>query len=326
MNATDNSESETDTLYFVSLAIFSLIGAVGIIGNVFVLFVVFAVKELRSFTNIFLINQSFIDALVSLFLFGNFVVPPLPLPDQKWSGIFICCIWNSAYIFWGTTIASTYNLVMLSLERYFAVIHPVAYRSKFTYRVAVAVAVAPWIIGYGFEIHWAAANHFTNGQCTIQYANSIVPILTGCLAFIVEFLLPVILMAFVYVRIWKSLRLRVGDRPTNSSTAMTTVSIDGNTNNRRNTQDQPTGSNYRDKARDNVIKTLFIVCITYTICWAPNQITYFYYNLGGDIDVNGRVFSLTVYIAFLNMCVNPFIYTFKYRKFQNGTKNLFRKL
>lgn len=323
MDTTINSTiSGTNTLKIVSTIIYSFLGSVGIVGNALVLIVMIAVKELRTITNLFIINQSILDMMASFFLFANYIAPHAAVPDKEWSGTFICSIWNSGYIFWGTIISSTYNLVLLSIERYLAVIHPVVYRSKFSYRLAAAVAVSPWIIGFGYEGHWAAVNQYSRGQCTVFYASSIIQKFTGCLTFTVEFLFPIAVMAFVYINIGKSLRSRIAD--INPSTTMTPTTVESIDNTGSNTEDQPAAPNYREKARKNVIKTLFIVCVTYTICWAPNQIIYLYFNLGGALDFNGEFFSFTVYIAFLNMCVNPFIYTFKYRKFQKGLKILFK--
>ena len=81
--------------------------------------------------------------------------------------------------------------------------------------------------------------------------------------------------------------------------------------------------NYRVRARRNVIKTFVIVCVTYFICWTPNHVTYLWFFLGGDLDFDSAPYFFTVILAFLNMCVNPFIYTFKYHKFQVGLKRAF---
>ncbi|XP_041485810.1 cholecystokinin receptor-like [Lytechinus variegatus] len=287
MDATMNSTiAGTSTLKIVSTVVYSFLGSVGVVGNSLVLIVLISVKQLRNITNLFIINQSILDMIASLFLFANYIAPPLPLPDREWSGRFVCSIWNSGYLFWGTIISSTYNLVMLSIERYLAVIHPVVYRSKFSYRLAAAVVVSPWIIGFGYEVHWAAVNRYDDGQCNIYYASTVVQKFTGCLTFTVEFLLPIAVMAFVYINIGKSLRQRIAD--INHSTTMPSATAESTVNNGNNADDQSAAPNYREKARKNVIKTLLIVCVTYAVCWAPNQVTYLYFNLGGALDFNGN--------------------------------------
>ncbi|XP_054766826.2 galanin receptor 2b-like [Lytechinus pictus] len=315
MNVTSEPPPLTDpgSSRLVAVTIYSILGSVGIIGNGLVLVVMIAVKDLRNITNLFIANQSIIDMTTSIFLFITFIAPHPAVPKQKLAANFICSFWNSGYIFWGTIISSTYNLVMLALERYFAVMYPVAYRNKFSYRRAAGVAVAPWIVGFGFGIHWMVVNQHVDGRCIVKYESNFIRGFIGCLTVIVEFVIPLIIIAYVYIRIGKLMRQRVedvGNPSTENRSDVTTA--------------EPGLPNYREKARKNVIKTLLIVCITYVICWTPNQIVFLYYNLGGPIDLNGPVFYASVYIAFVNMCINPVIYTFKYRKFQKGLKKVFR--
>ncbi|KAJ8028912.1 5-hydroxytryptamine receptor 1A [Holothuria leucospilota] len=93
---------------------------------------------------------------------------------------------------------------------------------------------------------------------------------------------------------------------------------DGNIGNERSNQAEIK----RDKVRRNVLSTMVIVCITYTICWTPNQIYFLYFNLGGTLDFNSGLYYFTVIASAMNMCVNPIIYAFKYKKFQDGMKQL----
>lgn len=319
MNATSETPPLTDpgSSRLIAMTIYSFLGSIGILGNGLVLVVMIAVKDLRNITNLFIANQSVIDMTTSIFLFVTFVAPHPAVPKQKLAADIICSFWNSGYIFWGTIITSTYNLAMLALERYFAVMHPVAYRNKFSYRRAAGVAVAPWIIGFGYNIHWMVVNQHAGGRCIVKYESTFIQGFIGCLTVIVEFFIPLLVMAYVYIRIGKMMRQRVDDIGNTSTEHRSEVTTAPATA-------EPGVPNFREKARKNVIKTLLIVCVTYVICWTPNQIIFFYYNIGGPINLNGPVFYSSVYIAFVNMCVNPLIYTFKYRKFQKGLKKLFR--
>ncbi|XP_071845139.1 5-hydroxytryptamine receptor 1A-like [Apostichopus japonicus] len=82
------------------------------------------------------------------------------------------------------------------------------------------------------------------------------------------------------------------------------------------------GEDKRDKVRRNVLSTMVIVSVTYTICWTPNQIYFLYFNLGGELDLNGGLYYCTVLAAAANMFINPIIYAFKYKKFQDGMKQM----
>ena len=75
-------------------------------------------------------------------------------------------------------------------------------------------------------------------------------------------------------------------------------------------------------ARRNTIKTLLIVGFCFIICWSQNQIMYFMYNCGYNINFNTIYFEFTILMVFLNCTVNPFIYLIKYRDYQEALKLL----
>ena len=76
-------------------------------------------------------------------------------------------------------------------------------------------------------------------------------------------------------------------------------------------------------ARRNTIKTLLIVACCFILCWSQNQIMYFLYNCGYDINTNTAYFQFTVLMVFVNCTVNPFIYLIKYRDYQEALKLFF---
>ncbi len=92
----------------------------GIIGNAFAIFILASSKELRrKIINVLLINQSAIDLTASIFtiacgpnkefVFGNF---------SGIAGQLYCRIWAPKLPMWAMFTASSYNLVLINLERY----------------------------------------------------------------------------------------------------------------------------------------------------------------------------------------------------------------
>ena len=88
-------------------------------------------------------------------------------------------------------------------------------------------------------------------------------------------------------------------------------------------QGADTGKDKFQLARRNTIKTLLIVACCFIICWSQNQIMYFVFNIGYDINFNTTYFQITVLMVFLNCTVNPFIYLIKYRDYQKALKIFF---
>ena len=85
-------------------------------------------------------------------------------------------------------------------------------------------------------------------------------------------------------------------------------------------QVKDTGKDKFELARRNTIKTLLTVGLCFIICWAQNQVRYFLYNCGFDLDFNSTYHQFTVVMVFLNSTVNPFIYLIKYRDYQEALK------
>lgn len=111
------------------------IGSTGILCNVFVLLVFLASRQLRRVnrvTNIYIINQSILDGLVSVFLvFGTLYENQ----DGRqlsgfWDDIY-CRLWLSKLPLWSVFVSSTYNLVVINMERYIGILHPFWHKAHF---------------------------------------------------------------------------------------------------------------------------------------------------------------------------------------------------
>ena len=79
--------------------------------------------------SILVVNQSVVDACVSLFCF-------LLVPDMKMTGFssdnnwdqFVCRFWLTRAPLWCILNVSTYGTVLMALSRYVAVIYPIQYK------------------------------------------------------------------------------------------------------------------------------------------------------------------------------------------------------
>jgi hypothetical protein len=94
---------------------------VGLIGNVFVIVVIVGMTSLyKQLANVFVINQSVIDAASSLCVMAqvssSLAVPRL-MDGQAASEVY-CRLWQSQLLMWALFTSSTLNLVALTLERY----------------------------------------------------------------------------------------------------------------------------------------------------------------------------------------------------------------
>ncbi|XP_077995860.1 allatostatin-A receptor-like [Glandiceps talaboti] len=286
--------------------IFAIISILGIVGNLMVILVITRVKLLRTLTNYFILNQSCVDLVGSILLAALNCFPDIVVPDTP-GGVVLCKFWVSSFPLWGCFNSSTLNLVFLTIERYMGVVHPVLHHNKFTKTKAKILVGIVWIVPYLWLSYWAGVNKPFHGACYPFWPNITAQKAIGVMAFLVSYLIPLSMMTFTYIRMLMVLRNQAKLHVTN--------------------QPSITAPNYDKtrRAKRNVIKTLLLVFISYIICWSPNQIEYFRYNMGALIDLNSVWFQVTIIMAFCNVCINPVVYSLKYQQFRDGLKKLICK-
>lgn len=120
----DPEISET-TFIIVSTVVpvfFGFIGITGLLGNALVVLVVLSNQNMRSTTNLLIINLAMADLLFVIFCVpftgSDYVLDEWPYGDV-WCRIV-------QYLIVVTAHASIYTLVLMSLDRYLAVVHPIA--------------------------------------------------------------------------------------------------------------------------------------------------------------------------------------------------------
>ena len=67
--------------------------------------------------------------------------------------------------------------------------------------------------------------------------------------------------------------------------------------------------------RMNVTKTMLYVCILYTVCWFPINVYYLELNVvnPGLGLLSDGYYACLIFLAFSNICINPFIYGSKHK-------------
>ena len=322
-----NSE-KLDQTSIMWLVLHSIIASLGIMGNGMVICVFIRMVSLQNLINLFIINQSLIDFTSSLvFLivrFQQILGKAVSLTPGNQLDRFICKFWLSEYCMWALFISSTFNLMNITLERYFAIMKPQAYRFAVgaIRKRMVLVAILTWLLGFLPDCTWAYVHDVTAPDvCSASWKSKNARVVAGFVVFTVTFLAPLSLMVFAYFQIIRQLRRnarRVGQNELVHSVELASNSS-GNRHNRPNQV-----LNVKSKVNRNIIKTMVTVSTVYGMCWAPSAITYFLYNLELiTITWDGPWDFVCEITVSCNMLVNPFIYTMQYKQFQEGLKKVF---
>ena len=293
------------------------IGVFGIAGNTLVAGVLLHFRHLRkSLTNIFIINQSIIDGTASILIIVSSFVRDVNMISSPIGQELFCRLWLTNMPLWGIFVSSTYNMVAVTLERYYALVHPLKHQSYFTRKKAMYVIVFVWIFGPAFNSAYMipTSGMTEQGTCSVftNWLNTIAQTFTGVLTVILQYFLPLILVIYAYTRIAIVLtRAGAGKKKKEEGGESSGV------------------SDNRDarmiRARKNVIKTLALVSFCFVFCWSWNQIFYTMFNCGYPVNFNSTFYHFTVIMVNCNCCLNPIAYAVKYEQFQDGVKKIFCK-
>ena len=296
--------------------LYLLISGVGLLGNLFVIVVVFHYTAMRkSFTNLFIINQSLVDFVSSIVLLLSTIFEDDGTLLYGVGGDIYCLFWLTKVLLWGSLTSSTFNLLAMTLERYFAIVWPLKHKLSVSQdKILVCIALA-WVIGLSFNgaILWPSTK-VVNHKCNVLrfWPSVVAQRVTGLLNIAVKFIFPLIILSYCYLHMAIALKTKV--QPVVSGTGQTPdASAIG-------------ASIKKDKARRNIFKTLMIVTVCFVVCWVWNQVYFIIFNFGYPLNFTNKFYHFTVVAVYFNSCCNPFIYIINYRQFQDGIRKLMGRI
>ncbi|CAO1412877.1 unnamed protein product [Diamesa serratosioi] len=305
-NITDEPQifdEELERIVSVSVFIlFGLIGIAGLLGNGLVVIVVAFNPMMRSTTNILIINLALSDLLFVIFCVP-FTATDYILTNWPF-GNFWCKFVQ--YMIVATCHGSVYTLVLMSLDRFLAVVHPISSISIRTEKNAIIAIIFAWFLIFTSAIPVA----ITHGE--VSYVHKGQPN-TACLFlseegyshvafqisfFLSSYVIPLAIIILLYVvllsRLWKG-------GPGGSK-----------------------GSKESRRGKKRVTRMVVFVVLAFAICWLPIQIVLVLKSL--------RLYETTTFtvsiqiishvLAYTNSCVNPFLYAFLSENFRKA----FRKI
>lgn len=292
--------------------IYFSISSFGILSNLFVIFVILLNGAMRKrSTNILIVNQAAIDTAAAVFLCMTAIFPRgRKFTRDNITDEMLCRIFYSGLLLWSFLVASTYSIMSMTFERFLAVVHPIVYKTRFsTSRISIGLLMcAPWIVGLlinaSYEI--PTTRILTRGSCAVLFywLNDTVKNAVGALVTVFEYFLPLVFLAFCYIKMAVVIHRRVEPSRVNQGQAMKNESM--------------------ARVRNDIVKTLIAVGALFVVCWTPNIFNLLLKFLGYEyVSFAGNFYNATVYMVFFSCCVNPVVYLIRYKEFQKAVRQLF---
>nr|XP_015825106.2 B1 bradykinin receptor [Nothobranchius furzeri] len=298
--------SDLELVYTIVPPYIFTLSLLGLLFNGFVLAVFAAHKDRLTVAEIYLSNLALADfsLLCGLPFWGMNI-----LNKMAWSyGDVLCKLVNSVIVI--NFYTSIYTLVMISIDRYLALVKTMKARWLRQTVYAKMMCVIVWLLGLLLSIPSIIHRKVKFNEesettyCVLDYAHeSSWKLSHQILMNLLGFVLPVLVIVFSSWNIIKALAQRTEStavHDTNDSKATTLV---------------------------------YMVTLLFLLCWGPFQVFTFLDILcdiktlderswSHTLDVGGQV---SVYLGFLNSTLNPLLYVFSGQYFRRKVSSIYRR-
>ncbi|KAM9457434.1 somatostatin receptor type 2-like isoform 2-T2 [Clarias gariepinus] len=294
-NVTDQSFTNTSTV--VITFIYFVVCAVGLSGNTLVIYVILRYAKMKTVTNIYILNLALADVLFMISL--PFIAIQLALVHWPFGAVLCRVVMTMDSL---NQFTSIFCLMVMSIDRYLAVVHPIKSTKWRKPRMAKAINLAVWgvsmLVNLPIIIYSCLITKPGGCFCTIVWPEPQEVYYTAFMfyTFFLGFFLPLMVICLCYLLIIikvKASGIRVS-------------------------------SSKRKRSERKVTRMVSIVVAVFVFCWLP----FYVFNV---TSVTGTIrttpilrstFAFVVVLGYANSCANPILYAFLSDNFKKSFQNV----
>ncbi|XP_034050389.1 somatostatin receptor type 2 [Thalassophryne amazonica] len=274
--------------------IYFVVCAVGLCGNTLVIYVILRYAKMKTVTNIYILNLAVADVLCMMSL--PFIAMQLALVHWPF-GEALCRVVMTVDSL--NQFTSIFCLMVMSIDRYLAVVHPIKSTKWRKPRVAKLTNLTVWVVSLLVILPTMIFSGLNKVPvCGIVWPEPQNTFSTAFIfyTFFVGFCLPLAVICLCYLLIIvkvKSSGVRVG-------------------------------STKRKRSERKVTRMVSIVVAVFVLCWLP----FYIFNVTSvtssirPTSALKSTFDLVVVLGYANSCANPILYAFLSENFKKSFQNV----
>ncbi|XP_033230444.1 adenosine receptor A2b-like isoform X2 [Belonocnema kinseyi] len=288
-----------------------LVAICAVIGNGLVIIVFSRERKLRRRTNYYIISLATADLLVGLFAIPFAILASIGLPTNLYA-----CLFTVSVLVVLCTI-SIFCLVAVSIDRYWAILHPMGYSRTVRTKTAIGIICICWVAGsmVGFLplFGWNAGKKDEDMCIFTKVMNYDYLVFLYFSTIIFPALLIAAFYAHIYRVVLKQLQQIVTMNPTGYR------------------QGQSTGTMLRllgaaQKREVKATQNLSRIVIFFIICWFPLYTINCVMAFCPQCRVNDIFVNFCIILSHLNSVGNPLLYAYHLKDFRAALKNFLYRL
>jgi len=291
-----SSASRNVDFYFQCAVV--VIGVIGTAANALILHAMVTSGQHKKHVLIF--NQNALDFASCFFLVVTYAAKLCNIRLTGRSGYWLCVIILSENFIWSPAFGSTINLAAVTIERYLKIVHSAWSKKRLRNWVIYTASACTWISGtvvtFGVTI---PTSDVIDGICYpgLIWESKEAQLACGIWSFLSFEVAILAIFIFCYWRILVVIRRQAKVMASHEEAGPSTSQ-----------------ARQSSKNQSNVIKTMIIVSVFFAISWTPLNVFHLLLITDAKITFHGitYVYYTILFISFLYICTNPFIYATKF--------------
>jgi hypothetical protein len=212
-----------------------------------------------------------------------------------------CWLFDNQNVLFTSVFASQAGLVIITIERYLKLVHPIFHRNRFRPWMIKAGVILPWLNGILVSfIPSMAMTQIINGVCMVSLAFTLGGKIFSTARFVWQIMIPIAVFAFCYWNIVARIHQKLAISPGNGvvvKSCLPGAPAEGSA---------PPG--WISQTQRNAVRTMITVVVCYSLCWPPpvfSSTLYLYY----PTRALSSAFQPLGFFSYINMLMNPIIYS-----------------